>query len=434
MNVVDLRAAGSVWQSSVKSFITPATVRGVTGAIAATEAVALTIPPVRAAKMTYLIASVLGSAALTYASYKLSDYLATKNFMADSNGNMLYKSAAPCTVLNPSDILSGSYTGYLTGQPNYPYYIIYIGVYPDADSALTAGIAAMTAYTGSYTYGTVTNGLVSSSCVPQTQMWNTTYLTGWYVHHSSPVNGAFHDIMVAYPKTGYASRYTNNYVATIPTTAQKTTVISAIQTDLNNGTTASIAAAQQALNEIEVALNKINTAIAQQTAVLTEIKTELDATIPSGTSTELDNKIAGETAQKDYVAAEMAKSSTATATATNSGGLTQEEVQAAVKAAIDDDTGVTEPSEPTITNPEKLSLTTVLQSFWDSITSMPIIATLQGITINCSGTSLLCLNLPSAYGGTKCWDAANIQSELNMAGTAILSIVTVLSFIGIFRG
>lgn len=116
------------------------------------------------------------------------------------------------------------------------------------------------------------------------------------------------------------------------------------------------------------------------------------------------------------------------------GTVTKTDVKEAVKEAIDDETGVTPPVDPTITLPTKLSLTTILNDFWTSVQALPIFNVLNGITITTSGSSSLCIDLPAAYGGQRCYNAANVQDELNMIGSVILGLTTVVSFIGIFKG
>lgn len=124
----------------------------------------------------------------------------------------------------------------------------------------------------------------------------------------------------------------------------------------------------------------------------------------------------------------------AAAVAAANPALTQTAVQTAVKSALDDDTGVPPVVDPTIVIPEKLSLTVVMQNFVDAIYSLPIFATLNGITINVSGSSTLCINLPSNLGGSKCWNGSNMQDGLNMIGSAFLGLTSIISFIGIFKG
>jgi len=43
------------------------------------------------------------------------------------------------------------------------------------------------------------------------------------------------------------------------------------------------------------------------------------------------------------------------------------------------------------------------------------------------------MNLPANLGGSRCWDAANIQGDLNNIGSVLLSLTTILAMIGIFK-
>lgn len=90
--------------------------------------------------------------------------------------------------------------------------------------------------------------------------------------------------------------------------------------------------------------------------------------------------------------------------------------------------------EPTHEVPDKSNLTEVLTNFTSAINSLPIVSTLNGISVSCAGSPALCLNLPQKYGGTICYNGENIQGTLNAIGTACLSIITLISFIYIFRG
>ncbi len=82
----------------------------------------------------------------------------------------------------------------------------------------------------------------------------------------------------------------------------------------------------------------------------------------------------------------------------------------------------------------KLNLTTVMQSFVTSLNQLPILNTLRGLTINCSGTSVLCVSLPSQYGGSQCVDFSGSTSTLNGIGTALLSITSIFMFAWVFKG
>jgi hypothetical protein len=165
------------------------------------------------------------------------------------------------------------------------------------------------------------------------------------------------------------------------------------------------------------------------------VKTQLANSVPDATKSTLDTKLADPNAQGNYVASTVGTAGGTTAMgAPATPPITVEQIKGAVKSALDDTTGAAVPVEPTFTNPTKLSLTSIMTTFMNSINSLPIMNTLRGISISATGSSVLCLNMPGKYGGNRCWDASNIQGTLNLIGTALLSIVTLLSFIYIFKG
>lgn len=95
---------------------------------------------------------------------------------------------------------------------------------------------------------------------------------------------------------------------------------------------------------------------------------------------------------------------------------------------------VTPPVEPNIETPTKKNITSILNSFYNSISSLPIMSTLNGIAVTASGSPNLCVDLPAAYGGTKCWNASGNQADFNMIGSALLAVVSILSVMSIFKG
>jgi hypothetical protein len=116
--------------------------------------------------------------------------------------------------------------------------------------------------------------------------------------------------------------------------------------------------------------------------------------------------------------------------------LTQEQIEAAVAAALaaklGDDVAVPEDVLPTA--PDKKSLSGVMTTFLTALSNIPIMNTLRGLTIQCSGTSTLCLNLPSRLGGNACFNAGGATDGINMAGHALLSLTSLFMFVWIFRG
>lgn len=174
----------------------------------------------------------------------------------------------------------------------------------------------------------------------------------------------------------------------------------------------------------------VTAALANQGLSATQIAAEIAAAQSAAggglTKTELAETLASNGLTAEQIAAAVAAAAPA--------ALTEAQTKAAVKEAIDDETGITPPVDPTISLPTKLSLTTVLNDFWMSVQAMPIFNVLNGITITTSGSSNLCIDLPAAYGGQRCYNAANVQDELNIIGNVILGLTTVISFIGVFKG
>lgn len=126
-----------------------------------------------------------------------------------------------------------------------------------------------------------------------------------------------------------------------------------------------------------------------------------------------------------------------TAPASDPAGLSQPQVQAAMNDALSNVLGpqAVAPPDIPIVMPDKLSLTTVMQSFMDSINGLPMMQTLHGLAINVSGgTSQLCLALPTDMGGQRCYDCGNFSTTLAMIGNALLGLTTLFSFLYVFKG
>jgi hypothetical protein len=154
------------------------------------------------------------------------------------------------------------------------------------------------------------------------------------------------------------------------------------------------------------------------------IEDTLNLAIPESVATDLDEKLNDETAVDDAINDIVDDADEA------------ENTKKSISDALTDFFGVdvAAPLDVTPGLPTKLSLTAIMQSFMNSINSMPIISTLRGITVNASGSSVLCVDLPANYGGSKCYDASSAQSTFNMIGTILLSMTTIFCFIQLFRG
>jgi hypothetical protein len=150
----------------------------------------------------------------------------------------------------------------------------------------------------------------------------------------------------------------------------------------------------------------------------------INQAIPDDVATDLEEKLNDPTVVDEAIDKDVAD--------TDSQKSITDGVTDAMKSFFGDDVAV--PVDVTPGLPSKLSLTSIMQSFMNSINNMPIISTLRGITINASGSSVLCVDLPANYGGSRCYDAASAQSTFNMIGTILLSMTTIFCFIQLFRG
>ncbi len=394
-SVTQINATAAVWDTVNKAMITPSVVTATEGGKVAARTAALSVTPARGA----VIIGTLAALGVSIAGDKLIGYLNTKNFG--------YKAGDPDLQYNDIGLTGAQYTeavrqmGDLLGCTNDSY-----------RGAFSTSTAAGNAVGGNYSYKYLSGGGVSGIVVSYNRVYD------------SSCGSGLHTNWAVFPDTSGAIGLQMRDA----TAEEKNTLQSAITTDLTNGTQAAIDALREQLKVVEAALKGLANALTSNPTALETVKTQLTNSIPSQTTTELTNDLAGETSTQDYL------DQTVNIGGSSSTGATREEVQDSVKKALDDETGITEPTESTYTQPTKSNITTILTSFTNAINNLALIQTLKGINLVASGSSVLCLNLPSKYGGSTCWDASAISSELSTAGTGILSVVTMLSFIMIFRG
>lgn len=214
-----------------------------------------------------------------------------------------------------------------------------------------------------------------------------------------------------------AGQKTNLEAAAVPNVGDN--VLPDDAPNVNDMTPAQIAAAvQAALAGQGLSASEIAAAIAAAQAAVAQGLTQAQAQAAVAAA------LAGAGLSDSAIGAATAAALAGAGLATNAG------VQTAVKNALDDETGVTPPTDPTPLIPDKLSLTAVLTAFVASIQSLPMFQTLNGLTINCSGSSSLCL---AVLGASYCYDAGGMQGALNMIGSALLGLTTIFSFLGVFK-
>lgn len=375
----------------------PAVVRAQAASVAVLRTAALTIPPIRGGS----IAAALAMAGLTYGADRLFSYLASQGFPVDSSG-VVQKTVTPSPVIS-LDTSNPGYAEILQMIANWqPPYAVGgdVTFYTTQADALSS-------------IGTYTNAPASN-------------YYGLYIKVTGYQDGKPITVIACYPLTGGTMITTQQPSTTTPATQQE--IADVVSSGLQNGNSEAETAILDTLKRIETALNNVNDTLNTKSQ-MTEIKQTLNDSVSDQTKTDLDDQLTDPNAEQNYLDDSIATNST-----DSGSNLTKEDVKDAVKNALDDTTGVSVPVDPTFETPQKLSLTSILQSWMQSINSLPIMNTLNGITITASGSPMLCINLPAKYGGSRCWDVSACQDTFNMIGTALLSMVSIMSFIYIFRG
>ncbi|KQC06247.1 MAG: hypothetical protein APR62_01345, partial [Smithella sp. SDB] len=189
---------------------------------------------------------------------------------------------------------------------------------------------------------------------------------------------------------------------------------SLVADDIDSATDESAPIVDVVNEAIDSAANVVNDGVgidARSPSVAYYVESLLNSVIPDDVANALNDELADENAAEE------------TADEAVSQGETSAGIMSAVMNALKSFFGndVTPPADPEIELPSKRSLTEILDSFYISISSLPIMSTLNGIAVTASGSSTLCVNLPASYGGNRCWSAAGNQDDFNMIGSALLA-------------
>jgi hypothetical protein len=408
LSVKNLITGSSFVNSTTKDLIVPATVTGTSGGVSAVVNAALLITPGRGATiMGALIAAGIG-----YGGSALIDYM-TAQSMTVSNGKFQK-----------------------TGDP-VAGFAAWVGMSVNGQSVF-ATQAEANAWIGSHLSTQYGDGAYATGWSNDHQVWNgsdgfmitkteirTCNQNNCYLYGSTLLDTIWSGFVLNGNQTAIIN------VPAAPRDATNDEIVAALGAGLAAGDTNALKALRNSLVAVNPALGDETLPIAGALGVnLATVKAALAASVTADTTQTLADKL-----ELPSTPDEWAKDQT---TANTAASMTKEEVQAAVKAgvadALKDDGSVTPPVDPTIDLPTKLSLTTVLQGFMTSINGLPVISTLKGITVNCSGSPVLCLNLSARLGGSTCYDASPMAGTLNNIGTGLLGLVTVFGFIGVFRG
>lgn len=379
-------AAGAVVASTVKSTTT-------SGAIA-TEVVALALPTTALVGLAAIVAAT--SYGVDYIFQNAPSWMNDNKYKHTGAGTDITQDKTYSVPMD-SPTANGDYTGVHTNPNNgFPIREIWHGLYPNFSAAVAAAGGNRPHIAP---YGMTLPPSIDVLMLQTTGSGEFSFIREFWFYVKDSANTPMKDV-------------------TETTQVTSDQVSDKLKADLDADVASAKDVIEASLQAAEQGLENPNSPLAPTTPAGKQIQD----TLKSNLSTDQTTKIETNATPTDDTWAKTQTSS-----------LSAQEVKNAVKAALDDETGVTQPTDPTITNPTKKSLTTVLNTFMNEINSLPIVNTLNGITVTCSGTSVLCLNLPDKYGGVRCWDAAPISSDLNMIGTAILSMTTIMSFIYIFK-
>lgn len=400
--VSDLYPAYKVYDAVNKVWTVPAKVIAKSSTAIATDSVALGLTKSIAGG----IVTSLAIAGVGYAGNKLIDYLLSQSppmyYAEDGILKQDIETRVPPAV---NDLAVAEHmintVAYTYGLQN----VIYEGVcYASAGSCNRPS---------GYTFMTTDNGFYSSGCqfpIKIYQMW-----TGYAPNQKIHIFGEY-----------YASE--NCFLmAYLPTPVTYTEVQNQVDTAIDNAIDESAPVVDVVNEAIDKAADLVNNGegiSAKSPSVAYYIENYLNSAIPESAANALNDKLSN------------ANASNTTADKAVSEGTSQATIMSAITNALRSffGTDINAPVDPAIETPSKRSLTAILETFYNSMSSLPIISTLQGIAVTASGSSTLCVNLPANYGGTRCWNAAGNQADFNMIGSALLAVVSILSVMYIFRG
>jgi hypothetical protein len=402
VSVKDLYPAAKVWDAVAQTMSIPAEIEasGVGGVLDRVVTVVMD-----SATLGSLAGLALGIGSY-YAAGAYIDWLmgtTSPPLSFNSSGNLVKHTFS---VSVPACLSSLGYS--LTSSPYY------VGDFSSAQaasdavrSACTAGVAAVT---GGATYGVyrdTQNGCSVCSC---TVSWR----TSTYDVPSGVTT--YQDHSNLYGSTVSANPGYDNHESP----ASPSDVASQLVAGLAAGTVNAIAAAKAVVDQTSSVYpsGAVVTPSLKGTPIVPQIKAYYDSKLNAADVALAQRDVDAQTAEQNATAA-----AAEAAAAVSSTGLT---------SILGSDVPV--PNDIPIVIPDKKSLTGVIQTFIATINTLPIMRTLQGLTIQCGGTSSLCINLPNNLGGHQCFDVGPSAGSINMAGQALLGITTLFMFVWIFRG
>lgn len=217
-------------------------------------------------------------------------------------------------------------------------------------------------------------------------------------------------------------------VTNSPATPQQITELeTSIQSDLTAQTAPSLAVMDKIINKVEDAIgSKTDQLTTAQPATVEQIKNELKQAISQTQKDSMDDKAAQTDAEKQY-GDQAAK-------------LTKGDLQDVINKAISDGGAVTGPTlaaEIIPTLPEKITITSVLNTWWSGFQSLPIVSMFTGLTVTASGSAVISLPIPAFLGGSSTnftYDFSQHSAVWDFMGNILLMLTGITWTMYLFEG
>lgn len=209
----------------------------------------------------------------------------------------------------------------------------------------------------------------------------------------------------------------------------------ATQSDVETATSDALTNGEpKAKDALEDVMKKVSEAIDSPADALTvaspttveSLKTDLKSAVTDVQKTSMDTASTANDAQKTYGQA--------------ASGTSKTDIKSALKETLDDGVAVTGPalSGETIPSlPEKVTITSILTTWWAGFQQLPIVSLFTGMSVTASGSPILSFTIPGFMGGSSTsfsYDFSQHESVWSFMGNILLMLTGITWTIYIFEG
>jgi len=236
----------------------------------------------------------------------------------------------------------------------------------------------------------------------------------------------------AHTYTGGKYRWFAFYGETLPQTTTTTAatandIATEFKADLDGAEAAGFELGKTIVEDVATGLSNSQSALAQSSA-WDGIKTVLNGLVDAAIDAAIETQ-----SQSATAIADMAKDQAIA-------NATPEAVRGAVEAGVDkvgSDVNFTDIVGSVLPDaPEKLSLTDLLDDWWDGFMDLPIVSLLDGLSVEASGSPVMSFNIPGFLGGsgsTATVDFSDYETAWALMGQILLTITGIRWTIYLFE-